>query len=58
MSAKRTMEKYGKRNAGRFLKRSEKYDRVLLLGWLAPADVFRCSLADKTLASPGLFSTT
>jgi hypothetical protein len=30
---------------------------VLLLDWLAPADVFRCSLADETLASPCMFST-
>src|ERR1700680_4009704 len=31
--------------------------RVLLLAWLAPADIFRCSLADETLGSPCTFST-
>jgi hypothetical protein len=30
--------------------------RVLLLDWVA-ADVFRCALADETLASPCMFST-
>lgn len=30
---------------------------VLLLVWLAPADVIRCSFADETLASTCMFST-